>query len=320
MGKDPKIIKLSAVIPDELANKRFDQALANLFPDYSRSRLQDWIKNAYALIDNKILRAKDKVIAGQTVTINARIEATEQWLSQAIKLDILYEDSDIIVVNKPTGLVVHPGAGQKDCTLLNALLHKYPELAQLPRAGIIHRLDKDTSGLLVITRTLAAHTKLVKSLQKHKIKREYEAIVFGNMIAGGTIDAPIGRHRIKRTAMAVTSSGKPAITHYRVLKRFSANTHLQIILETGRTHQIRVHLAHIGYPIVGDRVYGGRLKLPANIDAELRTILQSFPRQALHAKRLALKHPQTGKLLQWEAPAPQDFDNLLKVLEKSDFA
>lgn len=303
-------------IPEYLDNKRLDQVVAELFPEYSRARLQAWIKAGQITVDGKILRPRDKVHTGQHVEINPIIEPVETWQAQPITLDIIYEDKDIIVINKPAGLVVHPAAGRPHSTMLNALLYHAPKLANLPRAGIIHRLDKDTSGLLVVAKNLKAHTKLVAKLQERKITREYEAIVNGVMIAGGTVNAPIGRHPRDRKRMAVITGGKPAITHYRVIKRFRAHTHIKVILETGRTHQIRVHMAYIHYPIVGDQVYGGRQKVPAGINEELKQHLQNFKRQALHAKRLGLIHPVTGKKMEWQVPLPKDMQQLLKMLNK----
>jgi 23S rRNA pseudouridine1911/1915/1917 synthase len=239
--------------------------------------------------------------------------ATTTLQPQEIALNVVYEDQDIIVINKPVGLVVHPGAGCADSTLLNALLYHYPELSNIPRAGIIHRLDKDTSGLLVITRNLISHTKLVSDLQKRQIKREYVAIVNGVVTTGGTIKAPIGRHPTKRTLMAVKEGGRPSTTHYRVLERFSAHTYLKVILETGRTHQIRVHLTHIGYPIVGDPTYGKRIRMPKKCSDTLRKTLENFKHQALHAQRLELKHPSAGKTMEWEVEPPEDMKKLLQA-------
>ena len=258
-------IHLTAEIPEHLANQRLDQALAELFPQHSRSRLTGWIKAKQVTVDGKHMRPKDKVHIKQAVEIQATMPIEETWEPQAIDLTIVYEDQDLIVINKPAGMVVHPAAGNPNNTLLNALLYHDAALARLPRAGIIHRLDKGTTGLLVIARTPEAHTHLVDELQSRTINREYETVVIGTIIAGGTIDAPIGRHPTQRKRMAVVESGKPATTHYRVIKRFPAHTHLRVNLETGRTHQIRVHLAHIHHPILGDTTYGGRLKLPSGV-------------------------------------------------------
>lgn len=301
-------------IPVELDQTRLDLALSTLLPEYSRAKIQNWIKAGFVTVDNVVLRAKDKVRADQVININANVTTKTTDQPQAIALDVVYEDQDIIVINKPAGLVTHPGAGCADNTLLNALLYRYPELSNLPRAGIIHRLDKDTSGLLVIAHNLIAHTKLVADLQNRKIKREYAAIVNGVMTTGGTIEAPIGRHPFKRTHMAVKENGKSATTHYRIIKHFPAHTYLKVILETGRTHQIRVHLAHIGYPIVGDPTYGKGLKIPAQCSDVLRQTLMNFKRQALHAERLGLAHPRTGQLMEWEVKPPEDMEKLLQTL------
>lgn len=298
----------------ELNQNRLDFAISALLPKYSRSRIQEWIKSGYITVDGKILRSKDKIHTDQIININATVTTATESKPQPIALNVTYEDSDIIVIDKPVGLVVHPGAGQPEGTLLNALLYRYPELINVPRAGIIHRLDKDTSGLLVITRNLTSHTKLVSELQNRRINREYEAIINGSMISGGTIKAPIGRHLFKRTLMSVKENGKYATTHYRIIKRFSAHTHLRIILETGRTHQIRVHLAHIGYPIVGDQVYGRGIRIPANCNELLRNTLMQFKHQALHACRLGLTHPRTDKLMEWKTKLPKDFKILLEAL------
>lgn len=309
-------INLVKIIPETLDQTRLDLALSTLLPEYSRARIQEWIRAGFVTIDGKILRPKDKVHVNQTVNIAATITNITQSEAQPIALDVVYEDKDIIVINKPAGLVTHPGAGNADKTLLNALLYRYPELAKLPRAGIIHRLDKDTSGLMVVTRNLIAHNKLVAALQKREIKREYEAIVNGEMIAGGTIEAPIGRHPFKRTHMAVKENGKLAVTHYRIIKRFISYTHIRVILETGRTHQIRVHLAHIGYPIVGDPNYSNsKNKISEKFNPALRHKIEQFGRQALHARHLELQHPVTGRLMVWDAKPPKDFEELLEALE-----
>jgi 23S rRNA pseudouridine1911/1915/1917 synthase len=307
-------IQLRLQIPHEQAGQRLDQALAALLPDYSRSRLKGWIESGEVLVDGAARRPKDKVFGGEAVAVAASIPDEVPTEPQAIALELAHEDKHVLIVNKPAGLVVHPGAGNPDWTLQNALLAFDAKLSVLPRAGIVHRLDKDTSGLLIVARTLPAHTALVRMLEEREIHREYEAICRGVMTAGGTVDAPIDRHPTDRVRMAIRQSGRAAVSHYRVIKRFRAHTHVRVQLETGRTHQIRVHLAHIDYPIVGDRVYGGRLALPKGASDELRVALREFPRQALHAARLQLEHPITGKPLEAFAPLPQDMAQLLQTL------
>ncbi len=309
---------LTAHVPPQLAGLRLDQALAQLFPAYSRARLAGWIRTGQAAVDGETWRPRDKVRGGELITLNALAEAQGEWRAQPIALDVVYEDAELIVINKPPGLVVHPGAGNPEGTLLNALLHHAPELRTIPRAGIVHRLDKDTSGLLVVARTHQAQKSLVKQLQTHTVRREYAALVNGEIIAGGCIEAPLARHRVSRTRMAVTQSGqgKAAITHYRVQERFRAHTLVKVMLETGRTHQIRVHMAHIRHPVVGDPAYGGRLRLPPSCSEELREALRTFKRQALHAAQLALTHPATGEMMEWSAPLPADMTHLLKLLRK----
>jgi len=307
-------VRLSLQVPESLAGQRLDQALANLLPDYSRSRLKGWIESGEVLVDGKARRPRDKVFGGEAVEVTAALPEESAAKPQSIPLAIVHEDKHVLVIDKPAGLVVHPGAGNPDSTLQNALLAYDPKLAVLPRAGIVHRLDKDTSGLLIIARTLPAHTALVRMLEERSIHREYEAVCRGVMTAGGTVDAPIDRHPTDRVRMAIREGGRAAVSHYRVIRRFRAHTHVRVQLETGRTHQIRVHLAHIGYPIVGDRVYGGRLALPKGASEELRIALRSFPRQALHAARLQLEHPITGKPLEAAAPLPPDMVRLLEQL------
>jgi len=309
-------ISYTKIIPQDLAGKRLDVALSVLFPEYSRARLQQWIKQGYISVDGKVLDQSTKVNLAQTVDLQAEEERELEDQPQKIALEIVYEDDAIIIINKPVGLTVHPGAGQRDNTLLNALLYYDSSLANVPRAGIVHRLDKDTSGLLIVARDIKVQHKLAKAMRRREIKREYEAIVYGNIIAGSTINVPIARHSVKRTLMAVTENGRDAITHYRVLQRFHAHTHLRIMLETGRTHQIRVHLAHINHPIVGDASYG-RLKIPSGASEELRKALQNFNHQALHAKYLALTHPRTGEFMEWESKLPLDMQRLLRILKKS---
>jgi 23S rRNA pseudouridine1911/1915/1917 synthase len=292
-----------------------DQALSNLLPDYSRTRLKDWIDTGQVRVDGRILKPKDKLIGGEHVLLQAELAAEVPMAPERIAVNIVYKDKDIFVVNKPPGLVVHPGAGNSAGTLQNALLNLDPKLDTLPRAGIVHRLDKDTSGLMVVARTVAAHTALTRMIEAHEVERHYEAICSGVMTAGGTIDAPIDRHPTDRVRMAVRNAGRDAITHYRVMHRYRGHTHVRVKLETGRTHQIRVHMAHIKYPIVGDNVYGGRLLLPKGATPELVAALRSFPRQALHAAQLDLDHPVSGKRISCTAELPNDMQELLKVIE-----
>jgi 23S rRNA pseudouridine1911/1915/1917 synthase len=307
-------IRLTGQIPESAAGRRLDQVLAELFPDYSRSRLQQWIRQGGVLVDGQPVAAKHRVAGGESVGIEARLDQETAVRSQNIPLDVVFADQHLLVINKPAGLVVHPAAGNPDGTLQNALLHYDPELAGLPRAGIVHRLDKDTSGLMVVARSLAAHKALVEQLQARTVHREYLALVQSVMTAGGTIEAPIGRHPRDRLRMAVVASGKPAITHYRVLERFAAHTLVQVRLETGRTHQIRVHMAYIRCPLVGDPLYAGRPKLPRAVPAALREAVRNFHRQALHAVRLELIHPATGEAVSWKADMPDDMKDLLDVL------
>lgn len=296
---------------------RFDQALAELFPDYSRSRLKEWILAGKVTLDGQVVtKPREKVFPGMTVHLNALVEPEKRFEAQDIELNIVYEDDDIMVINKPAGLVVHPGAGKPDGTILNALLHHHSGAGSLARAGIVHRLDKDTTGLMVVAKTIAAQTHLVNSLQAREITREYEAIINGVMTAGGLVDEPIGRHPTKRTQMAVVSSGKPAVTHYRVAERFRLHTRLRLRLESGRTHQIRVHMAHIRHPLVGDLQYGGRPRPPQGATGELLSALRNFKRQALHAVRLELDHPISGERMAWEAPVPQDMVTMTELLRK----
>jgi 23S rRNA pseudouridine1911/1915/1917 synthase len=305
---------LTAEIPAELDGKRLDQALAVLFHEFSRSRLQQWIREGQVQVDARVIRPKDKVYCGQHVTLLATLSPEGDWQAQDIPLPIVYEDAQLLVINKPAGLVVHPAAGNYSGTMLNALLHHVPQLQNLPRAGIVHRLDKETSGLLVVAKDLSTHKELVAQLQAREFEREYQAIVVGVMTSGGTVEAPLGRHPVQRKRMAVVERGKPAITHYRVMERFRAHSLIRVNLETGRTHQIRVHMAYAHFPLVGDPVYGGRLKLPRGATSALVEALQQFRRQALHAARLGLVHPQSGEFMQWEAPIPADMQALLAIL------
>ncbi len=306
-------------IPFDRAGHRLDKVLAELFSDYSRARLQQWIKEGCVQINGQVqCSLKYKLQGGENVEVFAQLQEEVGWNAQdSLPLTILHADDDIIVVNKAAGVVVHPGAGNQENTLVNALLHFAPELAQLPRAGIIHRIDKDTTGVLVVARSLLAHTKLVEQLQAHDFTREYQAIATGLILTGGTVNAPIARHPAQRTRMAVVGGGKPAVTHYKVAKRFQAHTHVVVKLETGRTHQIRVHFAHIGYPLLGDPVYGGRFKMPPKADEELQELMRNFKRQALHAQKLGFIHPRTQEYVEWSVPLPEDMQALLAGLGRA---
>jgi 23S rRNA pseudouridine1911/1915/1917 synthase len=307
-------VSLQAEVPLELAGKRLDQIAAQMFPDYSRGRLQDWIRSASLLVNGQARRPRDKLKPGDQLQVEAELEKAEQWSAEALPLTIVFEDEHLLVINKAANSVVHPAAGNHSGTLLNGLLHHCPQLEELPRAGIVHRLDKDTTGLLVVAKTLPAHTHLVQLLQNRDISREYEAVVNGLLTGGGRVDAPLDRHPVNRKKRAVTMSGKEAVTHYRLLNRFRAHCHLQVKLETGRTHQIRVHMAHINHPLVGDPLYGGRLQIPRGCDSALADYLRSFRRQALHARRLAFVHPASGEEMSWEAELPEDMQTLLQRL------
>jgi 23S rRNA pseudouridine1911/1915/1917 synthase len=306
--------RLDATIPEHLAGRRLDQALAELFPDFSRSRLTAWIKAGAVRLDGEAAAPRQIVRGGEAVALDVVMEREIGAQAEDIPLDIRYEDADLIVVNKPPGLVVHPGAGNPAGTLQNALLHHDPKLAEIPRGGIVHRLDKDTSGLMVVARTLRAHTSLVEQLSERDVHRQYAAIVYGAMVAGGRVDEPIGRHSHDRLKQAVREDGRDAITHYRVRERFRTMTLVECRLETGRTHQIRVHMAHVKHPLVGDAQYGGLLKLPKGASAELVDALRAFKRQALHAEKLEFAHPKTGKPLAVEAERPADMERLLAAL------
>ncbi len=306
-------------IPPSLHGRRLDQALAELLPDYSRSRLKEWILAGRVHVDEQPAAApRARVSAGQQVSVDAVPEPALDERPEPLPLVVRHEDSHCLVIDKPPGLVVHPGAGNRAGTLLNGLLHRWPELATLPRAGLVHRLDKDTSGLLLVARSIPAHTRLVQALQAREIRREYRALCQGRVTAGGRVAAPVGRHPVQRTRMAVLGSGRPAVTHFRVLWRFASASFLALRLETGRTHQIRVHLAHIGHPLIGDPVYAGRPWLPAGASEALRTAVAGFRRQALHASRLAFRHPASGELLTVSAPLPADFRGLLAALAGPD--
>jgi 23S rRNA pseudouridine1911/1915/1917 synthase len=303
-------------IPIESAGQRLDQALAKLFPEYSRSRLKAWLLDGAIKVDGGSPRPRDPVHGGETVTLQAEREVDVTAEPEPIQLDVIHEDESLIVINKPAGLVVHPGAGNSRGTLMNGLLNHSAELQKLPRAGIIHRLDKDTSGLLLIGKTLTAHTALVRKLAERDISRYYLAVCTGVLTGGGTIDARIGRHRVDRKRMSVRDDGKRAVTHYTVLERFAAHTQVRVKLETGRTHQIRVHFAHRRHALVGDPVYGGRLALPAGAGEHLIATLRRFRRQALHAAKLELEHPHSGAALSFEIGPPDDFVDLVTALRE----
>ncbi len=303
-------------IPETARGLRLDQALAALFPDFSRSRLKAWIDSGRVSVDGIKPRARDLVSGGEWIRIDPLNEAVVEVAPEPIPLDIVFEDEALLIVAKPAGLVVHPGAGNPSATLQNALLSHDAQLAQLPRAGLIHRIDKDTSGLLVVAKTLEAHTRLVRALAGHEIEREYEAVATGVMTAGGTVNAPIDRHRVDRLKMAVRAGGREAITHYRVVERFAAHTHVRVHLETGRTHQIRVHLAHAGFALIGDPLYGRRLVLPRGASPSLIEILRGFKRQALHAGRLKFIHPMHLQPVEFKTPWPADFEQLLTALRR----
>lgn len=308
------VISLHATVPPELAGARLDQAAARLFEAYSRERLKEWIQAGSLTLDGRSAKPKDKVMGGEQLVVQAELADEVFAGAEDIPLDIVHEDEHLIVINKPAGLVVHPGAGNPQGTLMNALLHHDPSLSTLPRAGIVHRLDRDTTGLMVVARTLTAHASLVDQLADKRVYREYEAVCYGHMTGGGTVDQPIDRHPHDRVRMAVVPGGRPSVTYYRVLQRFTDHTYVRCQLETGRTHQIRVHLSHIGHPLVGDPVYA-RLRFPRGASERLLDTLRTFRRQALHARRLGLEHPVTGEQCLWESALPGDFLNLLDVLK-----
>lgn len=304
-------------VDEALSGLRLDQALAKLLPEHSRSKLTQWIKEGKVTVDDQPAKAKQKVLGGEEITVEVEEEAETNWQAEAVPLNIVFEDEEIIVINKPAGLVVHPGAGNSSGTLVNGLLHHCPELQNVPRAGLIHRLDKDTTGLLVIAKTALAHTHLTQLLQERNIKREYLALVKGVLTGGGTIDEPIGRHPRSRLKMAVVETGRLAVTHFRLQEKFNHYTLLKVMLETGRTHQIRVHFSHHNHPVVGDQLYS-RLQLAKGCSEKLADSLRSFKRQALHARHLSFEHPVSGEVVSFEAPLPEDFQQLLTVMREEN--
>ncbi|KIT57579.1 23S rRNA pseudouridine synthase D [Vibrio parahaemolyticus EN9701072] len=297
-------IVLTNTVKDSQLGQRLDQAIAELFADFSRSRLKEWLLDGKVQVNGEVVtKPRTKVMGGEEITLQAELEDEERWEAQDIPLDIVYEDDDIIVINKPRDFVVHPGAGTPDGTVLNALLHHYPDIAEVPRAGIVHRLDKDTTGLMVVAKTVPAQTRLVQ-------------IAIGRMTAGGKVDQPIGRHSTKRTLMAVAPLGKPAVTHYRVAEHFREHTRIRLRLETGRTHQIRVHMSYLQHPLLGDTAYGGRARIPTGASQELTDMIRGFDRQALHAVMLRFEHPITGEELEFHAPVPDDMVAMTEALRK----
>jgi len=311
---------LEARVEPALSGQRLDQVAATLFPEISRSRLQGWIRDGNLTVDGHSAKAKDKMLGGELLHLEVVVEEHDHWEAEPVDLDIVYEDDQIIVINKPVGLVVHPGAGNHGGTMLNGLLHYCPSLNQVPRAGIVHRIDKDTSGLLVVAKTRESHLDLVEQLREKSVSRVYLAVVHGVVTAGGTVDQPIGRHPVHRTRRAVSRSNdaREAVTHYRVLEKFRSHTLVQCELETGRTHQIRVHMTYLGFPLVGDQLYGGRPRIPKGASPELIDFLDHFKRQALHAWQLGLVHPATGEEMQWEAGIPEDMQTLIRLLEEDN--
>jgi len=300
-------------VPSMPGGERLDAVLARLLPQYSRSRIAGWIRSGDVQLQGRAARPSEKVFGGEGVSLRAQLEAADDVRPEAMPIEVVHVDEALAIVDKPAGWVVHPGAGNREHTLQNALLAWDPQLAGLPRAGLIHRIDKDTSGLLVVGRTLESHTRLTRDLAAREIHREYVALCLGRLTGGGTVDKPIGRHRTDRLRMTVRDDGREAVTHYRLAERFASHTLLRVQLETGRTHQIRVHLAHLGYPLVGDPLYGGRRQLTAGASPAVRAALTAFRRQALHAARLELVHPVTEEPLTFEAPLRPDVEQLLAV-------
>ena len=310
--------KLKIIIPERMKGDRLDFALSKMLPDISRSKITASIKAGDTLIEDKVFKAKDKSNGSEVITFSFDHKVINEWLPEKIPLEIIFEDEDLIVINKQTGLVTHPGPGNWSGTLANALLHYDESLAKLDRAGIVHRLDKDTYGLMVVAKNMKSQKYLVDQLQSHSIQREYSAIVYGYMISGGSVEKPIGRDPKNRVKQAVVANGKEALTHYRLVDRFKNHTHLKAILETGRTHQIRVHLSHIGNPLIGDPLYGGQVRFPKKASEDLKKSLKNFRRQALHSKKLTLVHPVSGEVMSWKSFLPDDMNKLLNILKEFD--
>ncbi len=313
-------LSLQFQLDDSFFGQRIDQVAALVWPDFSREKLKQWLKEGHLLVNGNSVKPKYKSEGDELLTLEVELEAQTRSLPEDIPLDIVYEDDDIIVINKPVGMVVHPGAGNATGTLVNALLHHYPKSVELTRAGLVHRIDKDTSGLLVVAKNLEAQFSLSKQLAKKSVYRIYDLVAYGAIIAGGTIDEPIKRHPVERIKMAILPGGKEAVTHYNVKERFQHFTRIQARLETGRTHQIRVHFSYIGHGLVGDPVYMNRVRVPAGASELLADTLRSFKRQALHAAKLGLVHPRTGEDMLFEAPWPEDFTHLVDVLRTENKA
>jgi len=309
---------MKIIIPDRLIGSRLDAAISEMLPELSRNKIISWIKSGEILLGSKPFKPKEKAMGGEIIEMNVSPEANIKWTPEDIQIDIVYEDAEILVLNKPSGLVTHPGAGNTHGTLANGILFARPELSQLDRAGIVHRLDKDTSGLMVVAKTELSKLSLIKQLESHSVSREYTAIVYGSMVTGGMVDEPIGRDSTNRQKQAVIKSGKPAITHYRIIEKFKNFTLIKAILDSGRTHQIRVHMSHIGHSLLGDFTYGGKVKFPKGATDELKQAIKNFPRQALHAKTLSIKHPKDNTELSWKSKLPKDLDYMINVLRKYD--
>ncbi len=313
-GLGPEVV--SHIVDAKQDGMRLDQVAALMFPEFSRSKLQAWIKSEKLLLDGNPGRSKDRVELDSVISLEAVAEQQQAWQAEDLPLNIVYQDGSILVINKPAGLVVHPGAGNSRGTLANAVLHHFPSQQDLPRAGIVHRLDKDTSGLLVLAMSQQAHQHLVQQLQSRTVKRQYFALAFGQPPIAGRIDKPIGRHLQQRQKMAVREhGGKPAITHYQTLQQYDGIAAMKMKLETGRTHQIRVHMAALGFPLIGDKTYGGSRNISTRYGENLRALLNTFPRQALHAQQLGLVHPHSGEQMEWQAGIPEDLKLLLNALD-----